>query len=290
MGSRYLFIVLYVFLEHHLSRGDYRRAGFEARPQRGQLRSIRGRRAQPQDSDKVAEDARPYTLELRDHNRRPLLSTSDWVTEERAASVVLALSVLLSGFLTMWVGRDTTLYNVDEVAMYSMAGWDAETLLEPFLDKIILVTRVVFLVVFGLFVPLLRHPARGHRRCHRTRGPARFLCKAEDRPGRCARADAHPPLLRVGVGAHPVAIHGDLGRLRSRGRDRGAARPRQGEPGGKRDGLPAVVRFGRELLIGVAFAIGVAVLLVLRQRWNQAWIVLVPLGLTRSGGHGRRGR
>ena len=27
MGSRYLFIVLYVFLEHHLSRGDYRLAG-----------------------------------------------------------------------------------------------------------------------------------------------------------------------------------------------------------------------------------------------------------------------
>ncbi len=25
MGSRYLFIVLYVWLEHHLSRGDYRR-------------------------------------------------------------------------------------------------------------------------------------------------------------------------------------------------------------------------------------------------------------------------
>jgi hypothetical protein len=24
MGSRYAFIVLYVFLEHHLSRGDYR--------------------------------------------------------------------------------------------------------------------------------------------------------------------------------------------------------------------------------------------------------------------------
>ena len=29
MGSRYLFIVLYVFLEHHLSRGDYRRSDFE---------------------------------------------------------------------------------------------------------------------------------------------------------------------------------------------------------------------------------------------------------------------
>lgn len=37
MGSRYLFIVLYVFLEHHLSRGDYRRAGIEEA--RGRLRS-----------------------------------------------------------------------------------------------------------------------------------------------------------------------------------------------------------------------------------------------------------
>ncbi len=32
MGSRYLFIVLYVFFEHHLSRGDYRRS---AAPQEG---------------------------------------------------------------------------------------------------------------------------------------------------------------------------------------------------------------------------------------------------------------
>lgn len=37
MGSRYLFIVLYVFLEHHLSRGDYRRPGNEG--SRGSLRS-----------------------------------------------------------------------------------------------------------------------------------------------------------------------------------------------------------------------------------------------------------
>jgi len=29
MGSRYLFVVLYVWLEHHLTRGDYRRPGFE---------------------------------------------------------------------------------------------------------------------------------------------------------------------------------------------------------------------------------------------------------------------
>jgi dolichol-phosphate mannosyltransferase len=35
MGSRYAFIVLYVFLEHHLSRGDYRRPGM---PSKGKLR------------------------------------------------------------------------------------------------------------------------------------------------------------------------------------------------------------------------------------------------------------
>jgi dolichol-phosphate mannosyltransferase len=38
MGSRYLFIVLYVFLEHHLSRGDYRRPGVDEESHRGELR------------------------------------------------------------------------------------------------------------------------------------------------------------------------------------------------------------------------------------------------------------
>jgi dolichol-phosphate mannosyltransferase len=46
MGSRYLFIVLYVFLEHHLSRGDYRRPGLPAgrrsRPQPGILHTPDG--------------------------------------------------------------------------------------------------------------------------------------------------------------------------------------------------------------------------------------------------------
>jgi dolichol-phosphate mannosyltransferase len=45
MGSRYLFIVLYVFLEHHLSRGDYRRSRFDTEAHRGELRprSLAGR-------------------------------------------------------------------------------------------------------------------------------------------------------------------------------------------------------------------------------------------------------
>ena len=32
MGSRYAFIILYVWLEHHLSRGDYRRKDLPAAP------------------------------------------------------------------------------------------------------------------------------------------------------------------------------------------------------------------------------------------------------------------
>jgi dolichol-phosphate mannosyltransferase len=40
MGSRYLFIVLMVFLEHHLSRGDYRRTDSQT-PQRGRWRAGR---------------------------------------------------------------------------------------------------------------------------------------------------------------------------------------------------------------------------------------------------------
>jgi dolichol-phosphate mannosyltransferase len=39
MGSRYLFIVLYVFLEHHLSRGDYRRSGPARRVRRVERRT-----------------------------------------------------------------------------------------------------------------------------------------------------------------------------------------------------------------------------------------------------------
>ena len=49
MGSRYLFIVLYVFLEHHLSRGDYRRPDWTPmgrprfRPGLGQVGGAEGR-------------------------------------------------------------------------------------------------------------------------------------------------------------------------------------------------------------------------------------------------------
>jgi dolichol-phosphate mannosyltransferase len=47
MGSRYLFIVLYVFLEHHLSRGDYQRP--EVRGER-RARPRPGRRALREDA------------------------------------------------------------------------------------------------------------------------------------------------------------------------------------------------------------------------------------------------
>ena len=45
MGSRYLFIVLYVWLEHHLSRGDYRRRDVEEMDIASSARRYGGTRA-----------------------------------------------------------------------------------------------------------------------------------------------------------------------------------------------------------------------------------------------------
>ena len=47
MGSRYLFIVLYVFLEHHLSSGDYRRPGANVRRLRPQPMSTAAAEREP---------------------------------------------------------------------------------------------------------------------------------------------------------------------------------------------------------------------------------------------------
>lgn len=55
MGSRYLFIVLYVWLEHHLSRGDYRRKDVDAVPPDRPSPSLSGRNGlvkQAQSSDR----------------------------------------------------------------------------------------------------------------------------------------------------------------------------------------------------------------------------------------------
>jgi dolichol-phosphate mannosyltransferase len=46
MGSRYLYIVLMVFLEHHLARGDYRRPGYRD-PREAHASRSRGRRSRP---------------------------------------------------------------------------------------------------------------------------------------------------------------------------------------------------------------------------------------------------
>jgi dolichol-phosphate mannosyltransferase len=43
MGSRYAFIVLYVWLEHHLSRGDYRRQDLPPHPDSADRPAIEGR-------------------------------------------------------------------------------------------------------------------------------------------------------------------------------------------------------------------------------------------------------
>ena len=74
MGSRYLFIVLYVFLEHHLSRGDYRRGrdsgvaelerAARAASSQGPKSRRRGARARPPRPPR-ARRARPGTTPSR---------------------------------------------------------------------------------------------------------------------------------------------------------------------------------------------------------------------------------
>jgi dolichol-phosphate mannosyltransferase len=52
MGSRYLFIVLYVLLEHHLARGDYRKPGFTGRiGPPGSFQTSRAAHVEPRDAE-----------------------------------------------------------------------------------------------------------------------------------------------------------------------------------------------------------------------------------------------
>ena len=55
MGSRYLFIVLYVFLERHLSRGDYRRTGAPQPPSQRQELGDQGAASARADESMAAE-------------------------------------------------------------------------------------------------------------------------------------------------------------------------------------------------------------------------------------------
>jgi hypothetical protein len=57
MGSRYLFIVLYVFFEHHLSRGDYRRPELSGTGRRGWRTGFPAARVHEHPSVRAAKEA-----------------------------------------------------------------------------------------------------------------------------------------------------------------------------------------------------------------------------------------
>jgi dolichol-phosphate mannosyltransferase len=72
MGSRYLFIVLYVFLEFHLSRGDYARRdkhGSEPRPHRGLLRVLPRRSPLSPGPPPEEDEEEPHSSERRTTHR-----------------------------------------------------------------------------------------------------------------------------------------------------------------------------------------------------------------------------
>ena len=70
MGSRYLFIVLYAFLEHHLSRGDYRRPGFDPRAGRGRAPALA---SSPPDDRQPPTAGPPSSVADRTRRRHPEL-------------------------------------------------------------------------------------------------------------------------------------------------------------------------------------------------------------------------
>jgi dolichol-phosphate mannosyltransferase len=63
MGSRYVFIVLYVFLEHHLSRGDYRHSDREGRADRRDL--VRGEASSDGRGNSISPDVGPAAEKAR---------------------------------------------------------------------------------------------------------------------------------------------------------------------------------------------------------------------------------
>jgi dolichol-phosphate mannosyltransferase len=67
MGSRYLFSLLYAFLEVHLTRGDYRRPGFDPRAGRGRAPALRSDFGP---SERAEVDRRPVALREGSGNRR----------------------------------------------------------------------------------------------------------------------------------------------------------------------------------------------------------------------------
>jgi hypothetical protein len=203
-----------------------------------------------------------------------------WLTEERIAWIALGLAVAVAALLMMWVTRDTTFYNLDELTMYSTTGWDVDVLLTPFLGQIILVTRVAFLIVLGA--------AGADYTVVRLVGVVAAIAPAVllfvfARPRIGPAAALAPALLLLFFGSaweHILWPFTAISAGSSLATGLGAliALDRNSQWGD----ITACVLLCLSVAafaIGIAFTVGVAVSVLLSRRWNQAWVFLVPLAL-----------
>ena len=204
----------------------------------------------------------------------------DRLANERVCWAVLGLAMAVSIALGLWLTRGTTFF-VDEVTYYLASnGFDLDTLLSPHNGHLILVPRLIYATVFDLFgADYLVFRLLEVAGLAVTSGL--FFALARKRVGGAAALGPSIVLLFLGAAwvdtltpvgiTHIYCVMAGLGALLALDR-----RDRLGDVLGCALLVVAVATFS----IGLSFAIGVAVAVLLRRdRWRRAWIFLVPIGL-----------
>jgi hypothetical protein len=204
----------------------------------------------------------------------------DRLADDRFSWAVLGVAMAISIAVGLWLTRGTTFF-VDEVTYYLASnGFDLDTLLSPHNGHLILVPRVIYATVFDLFgADYVVFRLLEFFGVAITSGL--FFALAKKRVG--GPAALGPSILLLFFGAawvdtltpvgitHIYCVMAGLGALLALDR-----RSRLGDVLACGLLVVAVATFS----IGLSFAIGVAVAVLLRpDRWRRAWIFAVPIGL-----------
>jgi hypothetical protein len=201
----------------------------------------------------------------------------DALRSERNCWIVLALAMLLSIALGLWLTRGTTFF-IDEVTYFlANRGYDLKALLSPHNGHLIFVPRLIYATVFKLFGAdyVVFRILQG---VGLAAAAGLFFVLAKRRVGPTAALGPTILLLFLGSGwaitltpegiTHVycvIACLGALVALESRWRFADAA------------ACALLVVAVATFSIGLAFVFGVAVSVLLRpDRWRRAWIFLIP--------------
>ena len=204
----------------------------------------------------------------------------DRLADDRFSWGVLGVAMAISIALGLWLTRGTTFF-VDEVTYYLASnGFDLDTLLSPHNGHLILVPRLIYATVFDLFgADYVVFRLLEFFGIAITGGL--FFAFTKRRVGGALAVGPSVLLLFLGAAwvdtltpvgiTHVYCVMAGLAALLALDR-----RDRLGDVLGCALLVVAVATFS----IGLSFAIGVAVAVLLREdRWRRAWIFAIPLGL-----------